>query len=134
MTRRVKAPSVSEDDADHLRDLERTRVRSLVASDMETALPLHAVDFQLITPNGRALSREEYLGAIAAGNLKYLLWKPDAMDVRMKEGVALIRYQAKLDVVSRGHHGPSFRCWHTDSYEMLDGRWQVVWSQATEIR
>jgi hypothetical protein len=25
-------------------------------------------------------------------------------------------------------------CWHTDSYEQRDGRWQVVWSQATEIR
>ena len=25
------------------------------------------------------------------------------------------------------------RFWHTDIYELRDGRWQVVWSQATRI-
>jgi hypothetical protein len=24
-------------------------------------------------------------------------------------------------------------CWHTDCYRRRDGRWQVVWSQATRI-
>jgi hypothetical protein len=29
--------------------------------------------------------------------------------------------------------GPGFTCWHTDCYRLQDGRWQVVWSQATQI-
>jgi hypothetical protein len=29
--------------------------------------------------------------------------------------------------------GPGFTCWHTDCYRFRDERWQVVWSQATEI-
>jgi hypothetical protein len=29
---------------------------------------------------------------------------------------------------------PGFICWHTDCYRFADGIWQVVWSQATEIR
>jgi hypothetical protein len=28
----------------------------------------------------------------------------------------------------------SFACWHTDSYELHNGSWQVVWSQATLVR
>ena len=28
----------------------------------------------------------------------------------------------------------SDRFWHTDMYDLRDGRWQAVWSQATRIR
>jgi hypothetical protein len=36
-----------------LPDLERRRLRALVSADMATAGPLHAADYQLITPSGR---------------------------------------------------------------------------------
>lgn len=121
-------------EADHIRDVERTRLRALIESDMETARQLHAVDFQLITPSGRALSKDEYLSAVADGHIRYVLWQPGSIGVRMHDGVALIRYRAQLEVVASGHHGPAFQCWHTDAYEKRDGRWQVVWSQATEIK
>lgn len=76
---------------------------------------LHAPDFQLITPIGAALSKEQYLGAIATGHLKYLTWEPGPMEVRLQGPVAVIRYQAQLEVI-------------------FGGLWQVVWSQATEVR
>ena len=41
--------------------------RALVDGDLETARELHAPDFQLITPTGRSLSGEQYLGEIASG-------------------------------------------------------------------
>jgi Domain of unknown function (DUF4440) len=96
--------------------------------------PLHAEDFQLITPSGRTFSKEQYLGAIAVGEINYLRWEPDPeMAVRLYGPVALIRYQAHLEMGVPGHM-VALRCWHTDAYEKRDGRWQVVWSQATEIR
>lgn len=119
--------------ADHIRRLERSRLRALVAADMALASPLHAPDFQLITPGGAAFSRGQYLGKIAQGTLRYLRWEPDAeMAVRVSgQNSAAIRYQATLAFEGSA----PFRCWHIDTYERnAQGQWQVVWSQATAIK
>jgi hypothetical protein len=121
-------------EADLLRETERARLRALVSADIVQAGQLHAPDFQLITPIGAALSKEEYLGAVASGQIKYLTWKPADIAVRLYDGVAVIRYSAQLEVVFSGHKIPLSDYWHTDTYEHRDGRWMVVWSQATAIR
>ena len=117
-----------------LRHAERSRVRVLVAADEAAARLLHADDFQLITPIGSMLSREDYLGAIASGHMRYVSWEPEAISVRLYGMAAVLRYQAQLEIVFAGHAVPRARYWHTDSYEWRDGRWQAVWSQATAIR
>jgi hypothetical protein len=125
----------SQAEAELLRATERERLRALVEVDMEIALRLHADDFQLITPNGVALSRDQYLGMIASGELDYRVWEPDSpIDVRLYGQVALIRYPSQLDNVYGGHQTGLRHYWHTDTYERRDGHWQVVWSHATEIR
>ena len=118
---------------DRIRDIERARLRALVAADMAAATPLHADDFQLITPIGLALSREEYLGAIAAGQIKYRAWEPGDIAVRLHGSAAVLRYRARLEVIFNGHSVPSAEYWHTDTYEERNGHWMVVWSQATTI-
>ncbi|GAA0966687.1 nuclear transport factor 2 family protein [Actinocorallia libanotica] len=120
--------------AEQIREVERARLRALVAGDVAVASELHASDFQLITPIGAALSKDDYLGAIAAGHIDYVAWEPGPIDVRVHENAAVIRYQATLEVVFGGHPVPRTTYWHTDSYENIDGQWRVVWSQATEIR
>jgi hypothetical protein len=120
--------------ADAFRELERSRVRALVEQNMGLARQLHAVDFQLITPTGHLYLRDQYLGEIEAGQLKYMAWDPEEMEVRMHAKVALLRYQARLEVDSGTGQTSTFHCWHTDSYELINGLWQVVWSQATAIR
>ena len=120
--------------ADLLRATERKRLRALIEADMETADALHADDFQLINPSGRSLSKEEYLGGIASGDIHYLLWEPESITVRLYGEMAILRYQAQLEISVRGQKAPLRRFWHTDSYKKSDGRWQVVWSQATEIK
>ncbi|RCS22835.1 nuclear transport factor 2 family protein [Phyllobacterium salinisoli] len=127
MTDRVQA------EEDVIRELERRRLRALVAADMAAAAPLHADDFQLITPIGMPLSREQYLGAIAAGQIKYTMWEPGVIAVRLHGSAAVIRYRARLEVIFQGHPVPPGEYWHTDIYERRDGRWMVVWSQATAI-
>lgn len=121
--------------ADQIRDAERERLRALVGGDAEAAGRLHAEDFQLINPVGGALSKAEYLGAIASGEVDYLVWKPGEIEVKFYGDAAVIRYQAELQVKVRSvPDAPSGRFWHTDVYEKRDDRWQVVWSQATQIR
>ena len=117
-----------------LRATERERLRALVAADLEAANQLHADDFQLINPGGSVLSKQQYLGGIASGYLNYRVWEPDSeMAVRHYGEAALIRYRSRLHMSVDGAAGALRHYWHTDAYERRDGRWQVVWSQATAI-
>lgn len=120
--------------ADQLRAAERERLRALVNADVETASRLHADDFQLINPLGGALTKAEYLGAIASGDIDYVVWEPGTIEVKLYGDAAVIRYQARLQIkVKAIPDAPSGRFWHTDVYEKRNGAWQVVWSQATQI-
>jgi hypothetical protein len=110
--------------------LERRRLAALAQADVDAAAPLHADDYQLITPNGSELTKADYLGAIAAGTLRYRAFEPVSdMAVLGDAPVAVLRYQARISF----DDGPGVICWHTDCYELRAGQWQAVWSQATAI-
>jgi hypothetical protein len=128
--------TIHEDrEANLIRTTEQERLRALVKANMDAAHELHADDFQLINPRGELLSKDQYLGGIATGEINYLLWEPDsAIAVRMYGRVALIRYRSQLEILVGGHKTPLRRYWHTDSYQNRGGLWQVVWCQATEIQ
>jgi hypothetical protein len=118
---------------DLIRKTERQRIEILVQGDVAKAKPFHADDFQLITPIGALLTRDEYLAAIGSGRLTYHSWLPHDIAVRVHGSAAVIRYCANLQVTFEGHQLPMGRCWHTDTYERRENRWVVVWSQATMI-
>ena len=121
-------------EADRIRATERERLRLLVEADVSAAGPLHADDFQLVTPNGSTYSKQEYLEAIGSGTLNYVVWEPGAIEVRLYGNAAIIRYQSQMQVIGRTTEIPLTRVWHTDAYEHRDDRWQIVWSQATMVR
>ena len=129
----ISAASSIRTDED-FRVLERARLRALVDRDIPLARQLHAENFHLVTPKGRSLSKAEYLGEIETGALRYFSWVPEEMQVRSFGKASILRYQATLELDSDDGRSPPFRCWHIDSYELIDDRWQVVWSQATIIR
>lgn len=118
-------------DVELLRSTERERLRALVSGDVRRAAQLHADDFQLINPLGGALSKDQYLGGISAGQIHYLYWQPQTIAVRLYGSAAVIRYQSELEIVVQGRHIPRQRYWHTDLYERRGSEWQVVWSHAT---
>jgi hypothetical protein len=119
---------------DFSQDLERQRLAALVASDVELARSLHADDYQLITPGGATLSRDEYLDDIATGDLDYLVFEPASeIAVRIYDRAAAVRYKAKIEVIVSDQLDTGL-FWHTDIYELRDGRWQAAWSHATRIR
>ena len=124
----------SDDLGDNLRGLETRRIQAILARDIPLLWQLHAPDYQLITPAGRTYTRERYLGDIESGTLRYLRWEAGDMDVRSSVQMAIIRYQVTLELDSGNGTGTPFLCWHTDSYELRDAAWQVVWSQATAIK
>ena len=121
--------------ADRIRTLERQRLRALVKAEVDVAEPLHADDFQLITPFGMTLTKAEYLGGIASGEINYLVFEPASeIVVQVYGDVVAIRYRSRLEIIVGGRHLPPGHYWHTDLYAPRGGRWQIVWSQATEIR
>ena len=58
--------------------------------------------------------------SIAAGPF-YAKWEHGAMRVRLSEGMAAIRYQAKITFPS----GKVVDCWHTDVYALQAGSWKA---------
>jgi hypothetical protein len=110
--------------------IERRRLQALVNADMAAADPLHADDYWLVTPNGSEMTKDDYLGAIASGSLRYQAFEAvSEMAVLGGAEVATLRYKARISF----DEGPGFTCWHTDCYRLQDVVWQVVWSQATAI-
>ena len=122
-------------DAAELERLERLRLASLVEGDLETARPLHADDYELITPGGRRLTKDGYLELIASGDFTYEAFEPASpLNVRTFERVAIVRYQARIVVHDGSGQTDSGTFWHTDVWEKRDNGWQAVWSQATRAR
>jgi hypothetical protein len=123
------------DAARELAEIERSRLRAFVEGDWDAADRLHADDFQLINPFGVPHSKEDYLGPMKRGEFRYLKWEPEE-EVRasVTGDAGAVRYRAQLSVRIGENVLLQAICYHTDYYERRDGRWQVVFSQATEIR
>ena len=115
-------------DADFFRALEVERTQALVARDVPTIRRLHALDYELISVPGRVMSLERYLSLMAL-DVFYAKWEHGYMRVQLSEGMAAIRYQAKITFPS----GKVVDCWHTDIYALQAGSWRAVWSQATGL-
>jgi hypothetical protein len=125
-------------DPDKLASIERERLRLLVEGDVDAAAAFHADDFQLITPSGRPLSKAGYLERIRSGRISYARWDAGDIVVRAHGDAAVLRYHAEMVLDSGDKTAEAdpvvLRLWHTDLYERRNGRWQVVWSQATETQ
>jgi hypothetical protein len=114
-----------------LAELERRRLRALVDADLSVADELHADEFQLITPGGDSLTKDEYLGGISSGAIDYVMWEPEQIDARVCGDAGCLRYRSTIEIIVGGQELGRTRCWHTDFYEKRGESWQVVWSQAT---
>jgi hypothetical protein len=122
-------------DAAEIEALERARLVALVNRDLTAAGRLHADDYQLITPGGGSLSKQEYLELVGSDDFRYETFEPaSAVMVKIDGGTAILRYKARIvvrDAVAVVDEGTF---WHTDVWQHRGGTWQVAWSQATRIR
>ena len=109
--------------------LERRRTQAIVLRDLPVVEDLHADDYELVTPGGRTLSRAEYLGLFSEVPF-YSAWTVGPVRARIAEAMAVLRYPATLCFPS----AQAMEVWHLDVYQRRMGRWQAVWSQATDRR
>lgn len=127
-------PPGGSPEAEGLRDVERTRLQALVDADMEVVEALHADDFVVVPPPGFPLARDDYLAAVAAGDLDYLTFEPVSdIDVRLYGNAAVVTYESLIDIEAAGQGRFTHNTWHTYLYEKRHGHWQAVWEQATAV-
>ena len=127
-------PPAESPAAESIRETERTKLRALVDADVAVLERIYADDYQLIPPLGFALSKEDFLGAVAAGAVDFLSYDViSPIEVRLYGQAAAIRFQARADVVAAGLGHFSHDAWHTLLYEKRNGHWQAVWEQTTGI-
>jgi hypothetical protein len=129
----ARASGAESAQADRIRAIERARLELLVKADTSAARSLMADDFEVINPAGGTINRDDYLAAVAAGDIDYLAFEPTSpIAVRLHGDAAALRYQVHFDLAVFGlrvtHEG-----WITELYEHRDGHWQVVWEQATAV-
>ncbi|HEX8025477.1 MAG TPA: nuclear transport factor 2 family protein [Candidatus Limnocylindrales bacterium] len=118
--------------AEDLVSLEGERLAALRAADTDRMDALHAPEYELINPAGEPLSRTTYLGELESGVLRYSVFEPSGpVRVRRAGDTAIVRYVAHIKI-DRGGEQYEGHFWHTDYWERRGGRWQAVWSQATE--
>jgi hypothetical protein len=101
---------------------------------MTVAQRLHSDDYQLITPNGSTHTKTSYLSDVASGQLEYLVFEPISPIAALEAaGLIVLRYVARIRLKVNVDDEVEFNTWHTDAYQLREGAWQVVWSQATTI-
>ena len=111
-----------------------TRLRALVDADMAVASPLHAESFQVVNPAGFLLTRRGVPRRRCSRRHRLPVIKPvSEIDVHQYGQAAVLTYQSKIDIVVAGLGRLTHEAWHTYLYEKHQGRWQVVWEQATAV-
>ena len=119
--------------ADRLRAIERTRLKALVAADTTKARTLIADDFQLVNPGGGTSNRKDYMDALQAGVIDYLVFEPASpIAVRLHGDSASLRFMVNFDLTVGGDRF-THQAWLTELYERRHGHWRIVWEQATAI-
>ncbi len=123
-----------EDVANEVIEIEKERIRLMVAGDIAAADPYHADDFVLINPFGVELRKFDILNTVNAGDLEFVRQEITDYQVRVYGDAAVLRYRGPIEVRFQGQPVPEQLLWHLVTYEKRDGRWQIVWSIASEVR
>jgi hypothetical protein len=119
-----------------LRDVERRRLRSLVAAAADDLYALHAPEFVLVNPSGVVWTKEHYIGGVVDGTINYRRFEATSnIDVVIDGDLGVLRYRSAIDIQVLAQERGALECWHVDCYRRNapDAPWQLIWSQATAI-
>lgn len=121
-------------DLEELRDADLTRLAALVDADMKVLEALHAQDYRLVPPPGDGMSRDQYLDAVASGDLDFLAFEPVSdMDVVVSGDVAVVTYRSFIHVAAEGMGELEHDAWSTYRYERGADGWELAWEQVTAV-
>ena len=125
----AKADSVEAE----VRAAETARTTALVHSNVAALEKLMADDVTYVHASGKSDTKASYLDAIRSGQLRYLLWEPHQMNVRVLGETAILNGMYSVRAIDlRVQKDPlNLDVFFLTVYARRDGRWQQIAWQTT---
>ena len=116
-----------------VRAVEAARTTALVHGDVVALEKVMADDVTYVHASGKSDTKSSYLAALRSGQLRYLLWQPHQVNVRMMGETAVLNgmyYVRAIDL--RVQKDPiEINVYFLSVYAHRDGRWQQIAWQTT---
>lgn len=116
-----------------VRAVEVVRTTALVRGDVAALEKVMADDVTYVHASGKSDTKTSYLAALRSGQLRYLLWQPHQVNVRMMGETAILNgmyYVRAIDL--RVQKDPiEINVYFLSVYAHRDGRWQQIAWQTT---
>ena len=113
-------------------DLDRKRMRAMVAKDVETLEMLLADDLIYTHSSARLDTKRSLIQGMVAGTTVYTGVKPSDVKAQDLGDTVVLTGIAHIEVVSNGTPN-AFGVRFTDVYTRRDDRWQMVTWQSTRL-
>ena len=116
-----------------VRAAEKARTTALVHGDVAALEKLMANDVTYVHASGKSDTKASYLDAIRGGQLRYLLWEPHQMNVRVLGETAVLNGMYSVRAIDlRVQKDPlNLEVFFLTVYAHRDGRWQQIAWQTT---
>ena len=117
------------DDEQQVRQLEHEWIEAFLQGDTATLDRILADDFIFTDPEGKLLTKAEWIADMTSGELTFESIHIDDLQVRMYGDAAVANGRVTVKAQSK-EGGFDGRYCYTDMYVKRDGRWQAVAEQA----
>ena len=131
----VPALAAGQADSATIREVltaENLRFAAMEFADTEALGQLLAPDLTYTDTDGKQDTKAELLRTISSGVLKYAVIFPDARQVRVEGGSAVVVGQARVRVESRGQN-QAYKIQYRAVYRHAAAGWQLVAWQASRL-
>jgi hypothetical protein len=112
--------------------LEQQRFAAMQAADITTLDRLLSADLTYTHSSGKLETKQEFLGGIRSGGLKYKTVAPEGIDVRVYDSAAVVTGRCHFQVEADGRQ-LDLQVRFTDVYVKRGGAWQLVAWQSTRL-
>jgi uncharacterized protein (TIGR02246 family) len=126
----LSTTSQNASDEEQVRRLEHQWIEAFLRGDTETLDRILADDFVFTDPEGRLLTKAEWIADMTSGELAFESIHIDDLQVRMYGDAAVANGRTTVKARSK-EGGFNGQYCYTDMYVKRDGRWQAVAEQAT---
>lgn len=108
------------------------RIKARAAADIRTMSRIYAEDYTLVTAEGALRRKEDQIGEMRTGQLRFQPVELLERTVRVYDGTAIVLSHERAVIMRDGKDiGGDFRA--NRVYVERRGRWQLVLTQATRI-
>ncbi len=112
--------------------IDDARIRARASGDVRTLTQIYADDYVLVTAEGDVRSKQDQIGELKSGKLRFAPLVPVERKVRLFGDVALVVSRDPAGIVRNGHQiGGDLRMVRV--YVRRAGRWKLVSAQATRV-